>query len=94
MLSPLLQSSTDKRYLIIPVEVGCINIKDIVLNIPLQRPDNSSNDNDNPGSSTTVAIADTQTAMLARQIRDKVIKLIHFPTRAIYTRKQFYFVVY
>merc|ERR1719394_2387664 len=57
MLSPLVQTSTDMRYLIIPVEGSEV-----------------TTGNETGGSSTAVALPDTQTAMLAKQIRDKIAK--------------------
>jgi len=56
MLSPLVQTSTDMRYLIIPVEGSEVT------------------GNETGGSSTAVALPDTQTAMLAKQIRDRIAK--------------------
>ena len=55
MMSPLVQTSRDKRFLIIPVPVS----EEII-------------ENQTDDVTAVVAASDNQTALLARQIRDKV----------------------
>ena len=55
MMSPLLQTSRDKRFLIIPVPSS----EEII-------------ENQTDDVTAVVAASDNQTALLARQIRDKV----------------------
>ena len=57
MMSPLVHTSRDKRFLIIPVPSS---------------DENLITENQTDGTTAVVAANDNQTALLARQIRDKV----------------------